>query len=156
MFDSLPEMENLFCHSYGKDKSTTMIRSIVEGSLGDIISAYQKFAEVLCNQLTSSEVRPNDFQMIEKGSRLFSKATGKGYDAFLTKEELSFLNLMFQRRHVMEHNGGMVDEYYIHKSNDNSYLVGQRLVIRENEILHLIEIVKALSSDLKKLVGKMS
>lgn len=151
MLDSLPEMENLFCHSYGKDKSTTMIRSIVEGSLGDLISAYQKFAEVICNQITSSEVRPNDFQMIEKGSCLFSKATGKGYDAFLTKEELSFLNLMFQRRHLMVHNGGMVDEYYIHKSNDNSYIVGQRLVIRANDILRLINTVKKLATGIKML-----
>ena len=151
MFDSLPEMENLFCDSYGKDKSRTMIRTLVESSLGDVVSAYQKFAKIIFCQLSSSEVRSNDFQIVEKGSRLFIEAAGKGYKAFLTKEELSFLNLMFQRRHLMVHNGGIVDEQYIHKSNDNSYIIGQRLVIHENDILRLINTVKKLATGLKML-----
>lgn len=151
MFESLPEMENLFTQSFGRDKATTMIRELVEGMLGDVVSAYQKFAEVLYNRISSSEARPNDFQIIEKGSSLFEKATGKGYNSWLTKNELSFLNRMFQQRHVIEHNGGFVDEQYIQKSKDNSYIVGQRLVIHEKDLFLFIKIVSKLATGLKSL-----
>lgn len=151
MFESLPEMEDLFTQSFGKDKAATMIRESVESMLGDVISAYQKYAEVIYNGFPSATARSNDFQIIEKGSRLYSEATGKGYDTFLSKEELNFLNLMFQRRHIMEHNGGMVDDQYINKSNDRSYIIGQRLVIKEKEIIRLIELTIKLAQGLKTL-----
>ncbi len=151
MIESLPEMENLFTQSFGIDKATTMIRELVAGLPVHVVSAYQQFAEGLFNQVSSSAVRPNDFQIVEKGSRLFFEATGKGYEDFLTEAELNFLNLMFQRRHVIEHNGGMVDEQYVKKSNDDSYVVGQRLVIRGDDILRLIDTVKKLAIGLTML-----
>ena len=42
-----------------------------------------------------------------------------------------FLNLMFQRRHVYEHNAGVADEKYMARSGDTSVVVGQ--AIRETE-----------------------
>lgn len=54
------------------------------------------------------------------------------------------MNLYFQRRHLVEHNNGLVDQRYIDKSGDISYQVGQRIVIKEkdiNELLHIIEIL---------------
>jgi len=152
MIESLRAMEVVFSQSFGINKAATMIRELVEDCLGNVVSGFQKFAEVIFYQLCSSEVRPNDFQIVEKGSRLFCKVTGKGYDTWLTQDELFFLNKMFQRRHLMVHNGGMVDLQYLQKSNDSSYVVGQRLVIRECDILQLIVILKKLAMGFRIVV----
>ena len=129
MINSLPEMEMLLAQSYGKDKASTMCRTMLEGSLGDVVSAFQKFAEVKYKSVSNKNVKVNDFQNVEKGSKLFEDAIGKGYSTWLNDEELLEMNLVFQKRHIIEHNGGMIDEMYIKKSNDTNYCVGQRIVI---------------------------
>lgn len=156
MIESLRAMEVMFSQSFGIDKAATMVRELVEDCLGNIVSGFQKFAEVIFHKLCSTEVRPNDFQIVEKGSRLFCNVTGKGYDTWLTQDELVFLKIMFQRRHLMVHNGGMVDLQYLQKTNDSSYLVGQRLVIRECDILQLIEFIKRIAKGYKRIVIEMS
>lgn len=150
MVDSLPKIEEIYTEAYGKDKAVSMCRSMLEGSLGDVVSAFQKFAELKYRALSRKDVKVNDFQIIDKGSRLFREACGKGYNCWLSANELKDMNLMFQRRHVYEHNGGIVNEKYIEKSADKSYLIGQRLVIHNGEVKDFITIVKKLADGLKQ------
>jgi hypothetical protein len=153
MVDSLPEMEEMLTKSYGKDKAVSMCRSMLEGSLGDVVSAFQKFAEMKYKSVSGKDAKVNDFQIVEKGSRLFKEACGKGYDCWLSADELVNMNLMFQRRHIYEHNGGIVDEKYVEKSGDSSYKVGQRLVIHNREVKGFITIIKKLTKGLLQLQG---
>jgi hypothetical protein len=151
MINSLPEMEELLEKAYGKDKAVSMCRSMLENSLGDVVSAFQKYAEMKYETISGKEARANDFQIVDKGSQLFETDFGKGYSAWLSDNELCEMNLMFQRRHLYEHNGGIVDEKYIKKSGDDSYKVGQRLVIHNNDVVRFIRIVKQLTDGLKQL-----
>lgn len=48
----------------------------------------------------------------------------------IDQDDVDFATLMFHRRHVYEHNGGEVDEKYIHDSGDTS--VRPKQVIRES------------------------
>lgn len=151
MIISLPEMENSLAKSHGKDKAVSICRAMLEGSLGDVVSAFQKFAEEKYKTLSTKLVRVNDFQIVDKGSALFLKATGQGYNTWLTDDEIEFMNLMFQRRHVFEHNGGIVDQKYLANSRDTTYAAGQRLVIRDGDAVGLIKIVKKLGQGIKTL-----
>lgn len=152
MINSLDEMEELFKKQYGKDKAKSMCNEMLEGTLGDIVSAFQLYAATIYNQITSKNVRKNDFQIIEKGNKMFLDATGKNYENFITAEEINIINISFQKRHVLEHNGGIVDEDYLKKSGDSIYTLGQRLIINKVEILHIIEIIKKLALGLKSLI----
>ena len=124
---------------------------MLESSLGDVVSAFQKFAESRYRAISSKSIRVNDFQIVAKGSRLFEEVCGMNYGSWITDADQFFMNLMFQRRHIMVHNGGLVDEQYIHKSGDDSYSAGQRLVIRDMDVTKLIIIVEKLGSGLKSL-----
>ena len=144
MLDSVDQMKALFSEKYDNDKAETMCRSMIEGSLGDCVSAFQKFAERRYTEITGKSARVNDFQIIEKGSNLFRSAVGYGYEKWLSEYELSMLKLYFQRRHLFEHNNGMVDEQYLSKTGDTNYSVGQRLIIRKNEVEEVLKILKKL------------
>lgn len=156
MIGSLPEMENLLTQTHGKDKAVSMCRAMLEGSLGDVVSAFQKFAEVKYKTLSLKSVRVNDFQIVKKGSELFFEATGYGYNTWLTDYEIESMNILFQRRHVLEHNGGIIDTKYLQKSNDSTYTVGQRLVIHREDAEKLIEIIKKLVQGIKGLQSNAS
>lgn len=151
MLKSLPEMKQLLTESYGRDKAETMCRGLLESSLGDIVSAFQKFASCHYDKLTGEISRVNDFQIVEKGSQLFKDAAGKGYEEWLSDKELHDMNMFFQRRHLIEHNNGMVDQKYVDKSGDNSYVIGQRLVVKESDAYALLAIIKKLAKGLMTL-----
>ncbi len=49
----------------------------------------------------------------------------------LKPDDVAFATLMFHRRHIYEHNGGMVDEKYLKDSGDT--IVRLRQVIHESQ-----------------------
>lgn len=150
MIDTLDDVESHLSKKIGKDAAKDIARKMQEDCLGDIVSAFQKYAELLYLQISENSVRVNDFQIVDKGSKLFLQACGKGYESWLSQTELKRMVLFFQRRHVLEHNAGIVDQRYIEKSGDTHYKVGQRLVIKKNEVCELLEMVKKLCSGLAK------
>lgn len=134
----------------GIDEASKMCRSMLESTLGEIVSAFQKFAkENLINNssLDTSKIKVNDFQIVEKGSNLYNKHLNKPYNKFITEDELKFMNIMFQRRHILEHNEGIIDEKYKEKSFDKSYIVGQRVIVKKEDIFKLLEIIKKLTNN---------
>ena len=149
--ESLPELEQLFIKTYGDDMARNMCLSMIESTLGDVVAAFQAFAKLRYQQLSKEHVHANDFQIIEKGSSLFKSAIGKGYDTWLSDSDLRFLNLMFQRRHVFEHQAGLVDEKYLQKSGDTSYYKGQRVVIRGEDIGRIVDLLLKLASGLRSI-----
>lgn len=151
MLESLSDMKSMLTEKYNVDSAETMCRSMVESSIGDMVSAFQKFASCKYEELSGKTSRVNDFQIIEKGSNLFEQETGKKYSDILSEPELNFMQLMFQRRHILEHNNGMVDQQYLDKSGDISYILGQRIIVKEMDAYNLINILTKLGHELMKL-----
>lgn len=152
--NSLSEMQELLERIYDIDTVANMIQNMIETSLKDIISAYQKFAMESFNKGCTKKVRPNDFQIVDKGSSLFQKNYGVGYYEWLTSDEISFMNLMFQRRHILEHNNGIVDDKYLHNSKDTLYKMGQRVVCKKDHVLKLLDLIRKLSVTISVVVEK--
>ena len=136
---------------HGKDKAVTMCRSMLESSIGDIVSSFQKFAAVVYTEQSGVDARVNDFQIVEKGSSLFQKSCGKGYDNWLSAKEIDTLNRFFQQRHLIEHNSAIVDQMYIDKTTDTSYSVGQRLIVKNEDVLRFLSIVQKLGKGLLRI-----
>ena len=86
---------------------------------------------------------------------MFEIDVDKAYSELLSSNELSFMNIMFQRRHLIEHNNGIVDQKYIDKSGDCSYAIGQRLVVKENDAYSLLQIIKKLGKGLSEIKCKV-
>ena len=151
MLESLREMKAMLTDKYNADSAETMCRSMLESSIGDMVSAFQKFASCKYEELSGKTSRVNDFQIVDKGSKLFEEETGKKYSDWLTAGELAFIKLMFQRRHLLEHNNGMVDQQYLNKSGDTSYSLGQRIIVKEADAHSLLAILKKLGNSITTL-----
>lgn len=151
MIDSLEEMKTMLIAKYNVDTAETMSRNLLESTIGDIVSAFQKFASCKYDELSNRTSRVNDFQIVAKGSNLFEQISGKGYDAWLSSSELDFLNMMFQRRHLLEHNNGIVDQRYLDKSNDTSYVLGQRIIVKVTDAYSLLKVIRKLGDELMTL-----
>jgi uncharacterized Zn finger protein (UPF0148 family) len=130
-----------------KDEAELTCRSLQETCISDGVVAFQKLCEGLYEPYGKAPF--NAFQRLEKGSELWTKTFGKGYKDWLTPSELIELNVLFQKRHLLSHNEGIVDEKYISKSGDSSYKLDQRIVVTVNDVESLLLILNKLSEALK-------
>ena len=151
MLDALPGIKAHLESSNNRDAADNICRGMLESSLGEIVSGFQKYAACRYEMLSGkSGVRVNDFQIVDKGSKMFSELCGDGYEKWLTSGELVFLKIMFQRRHILEHNNGIIDQKYIDNSGETLYKVGQRLVVHQHDVRRMLAIVQKLGAGLKQ------
>lgn len=141
--------------AFDEDLAQNSVRHMLEDSLGRLVSAFQQFSDILFEKLpnvASVKRRKNVFQNLAESSALWKSAIGKGYDDMLSSSELQEMESLFQKRHLIAHRNGLVDQEYIDKSGDKSYTIGQRLVINESAVLRLAELVLKLASELRRFV----
>jgi hypothetical protein len=62
--------------------------------------------------------------------------------------ELPFITRMVQRRHILIHNGGVVDDEYMRLSGDTQARLGERIRISSNEAKHFVEVVHDMGLNL--------
>lgn len=134
-----------------KDEAEMTCRSLIETSLDECVVAFQRFCEVTYTKLNPSvKIRFNAFQKLDVGGKYWKELYGESYSDWLTKSEFSKLNELFQKRHLLSHTEGMVDQKYIDRSGDTIYSVGQRIVVKEKDVLKLKNLVEKIIATLRE------
>jgi hypothetical protein len=62
--------------------------------------------------------------------------------------ELPFITKMVQRRHILIHNGGVVDDEYLRLSGDTKARLGEQIRVSSNEAKHFVEVVAEMGLNL--------
>ncbi len=133
------------------DVAANTARHILENGLVKLVASFQRYAEARFHSLPNAgtfTVRKNLFQNIGESSTLWRSATGKGYEDFLDSPSLAALKVFFQQRHLLAHREGIVDQEYIDKTQDTTYRVGQKLIIKDSAVNRLADLVECLASQL--------
>ncbi len=139
-----------------EDEAENTSWSLIESCFSDCISAFQRLAGQLYIKMPDNPPPPrNAFQKLQQGSELWRSAIGQGYDDWLTPLELDRLNVLFQRRHLLEHTEGIVDQLYIDRSRDGSYRIGQRIVVTENDARQMLALVRKLADALRNRLREL-
>jgi uncharacterized Zn finger protein (UPF0148 family) len=141
-----------------KDQAETTAISLVESSLQDCVTAFQTLCAGLFSRVAPGVTAPpNVFQRIEDGSDLWTREKGIAYSDFLSTAELQRLGVHFQRRHLLAHSLGLVDEKYVRKTGDPVWRVGQRLVISPADVRDCVALIRKLTLGLRaRLTGPTS
>lgn len=146
--DNIPAVKTALIEASGKDEAEITCRSLLETCISDGVVAFQKYCEGLYSDYGNPPF--NAFQRLEQGSELWKNAVQKGYNDWLEESELRDLNILFQKRHILSHNEGIVDSKYISKSGDQSYKEGQRIVISNNDVDALLNCLNKLGQALER------
>lgn len=150
--DNLGIIRQALIESTGKDEAEVTCRSLLETCISDGVVAFQKFCEGLYVEF--GEPPFNAFQRLDQGSELWEKEIRHGYGDWLDQDELQRLKVLYQKRHILAHNDGLVDAQYIKKSGDGTYKEGQRIVVSERDIGELLACLDKLGSGLKAACEK--
>ncbi len=144
--DSEETIRQALSDAVGRDEAELTCRSLRETCLSDGVTAFQKYCEGLYEPFGKAPL--NVFQRIDEGSDLWRPAVGRGYESWLTAHELSSLRVLYQKRHILAHNEGIIDQRYIEKSGDSTYKPGQRLVVIKGDIENLLSLLEKLGNGL--------
>jgi uncharacterized Zn finger protein (UPF0148 family) len=138
-----------------KDAAENASRLVLEQSLTKLVGGFERFTEALFSKTPAAQntkVKRGAFQRLDEASDLWKGAIGKGYGDIILPGEFTELKRAFQRRHLIAHCDGVVDADYVVKSGDQDLCIGQRIRIKEPEILRAVHLLQTLSSGLRKEV----
>ena len=132
-----------------KDDAERICNSLIESSVPDLVVAMQRLCECVYPTLNGAvSLQKNVFQRLNDGNLLWKNICGYGYCDWLTEEEYHLLQKCFQQRHLLQHKDGVIDQEYLDKSGDTSYMVGQHLIIREQDVLAYSRIIKKIGDQI--------
>ncbi len=136
-----------------KDQAQNTARELLETSVKDVVSAFQRFCEhKFRNKYPGIKLKMNVFQRLYDGSKLWKDNLGSGYRDWLSKSEFDFMFLMFKRRHLLEHQQGIVDQKYLDDTSDSGYQIGERLVITQVDAKRFYDIVRKVINEIKSKI----
>lgn len=61
------------------------------------------------------------------------------------------LVVLVNRRHLLTHGNGIVDDRYLRKSGDNTYELGQRIVVNNADLTNLLDLIEKIIHGLSRL-----
>ena len=129
-----------------KDQAENTCNSLIETGISDCVTAFQRYCEVTYSShpKKKKKITPNTFQRLDEGGKLWDELIGRSYSNWLKAAELKRLNILFQRRHLLQHTQEMVDQKYLDKTGDKKYKLNQKIVIKEKDVIEMIGYIKKL------------
>ena len=135
-------------------------RRLVENGLEDCVSVFDGFGRELCrvyarNATNRAIVGRISFQDLEGAKRRLREAYGIDLSSAVTAGEWQSLVRAFQRRHLIAHRVGVVDQAYVAKAADTEAVVGRRIHIKPDEVWDLLQLVGKVAQGLSIALDKL-
>jgi len=130
-----------------KDLSETLINDALE----NVVSAFDGFGREVCRVRSKSSNNPEEvlkirFQNIDGAKKKIIDLFGVNISQCLSSDKWDFAIKEFQKRHLVSHKMGIVDQEYIDKSHDLEAIVGRKISISSEEVERLILIILNLAN----------
>jgi len=123
---------------------------LIENALEDCVSSFDGFGRSLCtanaNKSTNSKsIEKISFQNLEAAARKTKEVFGLDLKSLLEDSEWNALIVGFQKRHLISHKMGIIDEEYLNKTADHTAILGRKISITAQEISLVGELIVKLA-----------
>ncbi len=130
--------------SLAETLDTEMAEHLVGDALENVVSAFDGFGRELCAQ-KETEIR---FQNIVSARRRVQEAFGFDFASEISADSWTVICRVFEKRHLLSHKMGVIDEDYVRKANDPTAMVGRRVRVAPDEVAVAIGLVERLGHKL--------
>lgn len=140
--EGLGKLHSLYEEDYSVEEAERQVDLLREDTMGSLVGTFESFAKNRYVELGGTLPKGNVFQRVADGSELFDRLVGKPYGDFIDENGVKDMTILFNRRHLLTHCNGIVDEKYIRNTGDNSYELGQRIIVKDKDLLRLLDIIE--------------
>ena len=132
-----------------------MSERLVEEALQSTISAFDGLGRILCTALKNKAKFPEkiekiSFQNIRKAKTDIQNQFNFDFTSGVSEDSWRFINICFQKRHLLSHNLGIVDQEYISKTNDRSVVIGKRIHITPDDSIEFINMIQEIGNSISR------
>lgn len=125
-------------------------RSLIENALEDAVSSFDGFGRELCRLRASTSDEPKlaqsiSFQNLEQAEQRVAKAFGLQLSALCDPDAWRSTHVSFQRRHLLAHSMGVIDQAYLDKTGESTSLLGRRVEVSAAEVEQLVANLREVS-----------
>ncbi len=126
---------------------------LINDSLENAVSSFDGFGRATCTAFAArsnheNQAREITFQNIgnaqTKVQKLFSLDITGGIDT----NDWDFVIKGFQKRHLLAHKMGVIDDEYIKKAKDPKAVAGRKIVVTPDEVLQLTQLIRTIGNNL--------
>jgi hypothetical protein len=133
---------------------------LIEDALEDCVSSFDGFGREICHLHAAKATNPVmaqkvSFQSLEGSNQKLSELFNVDIAAVLTGDEWKKSIRAFQKRHLLAHKMGAVDEEYIHKAGDGQAEVGRKVTVGADEVRDLIPILLKLAQTISDRLAQL-
>lgn len=126
---------------------------LTENALEDCVSAFDGFGREICRinakKLNDpAKAEQVSFQNLDGAKQNMTALLNFDLSAGITLDEWQSAIRGFQKRHLLSHKMGVVDQGYARKSGDAQAVVGRKVRIDAEEVRELVQIVGRLAQNL--------
>ena len=127
-----------------------LAEKLIDNALEDCVSTFDGFGRELCRvnankaRNSAKAVRMN-FQNLEAARKGFLDLFGIDLSTGVEPEEWRAAVVAFQKRHLIAHRLGVVDQDYIDKTGDSRAVVGRKIIVDAGDVKVLVRTIKTLA-----------
>lgn len=119
---------------------------LVENALEDVVSAFDGFGREHCSGIYNKI----SFQSISSAKTKLINDHGIDISAGLSPDQWSFVEEQFQKRHLLAHKMGIIDDEFVTKTGKSPSMIGRKVSITEDDVRTLINCLKVMAENLYK------
>jgi len=139
--------------AFAEIQEPSLTQMLVANALEDCVSAFDGFGRETCRvfaqKATDATKATNlSFQSISRARQRVSALFGLGIAHGVDAQQWALLLRCFQKRHLLAHTMGVVDQAYIDETRDPSAVVGRKIEIRPVEVRSLVEALRKVGEHL--------
>lgn len=117
---------------------------LIENALEDAVSAFDGYGREHCSKLSSRI----SFQNIASARGAVLRETGKDIAERFSTSEWHFVCDQFQKRHLLAHKMGIIDQEFVAKTDCSPALLGRKVSITSEDVQQLIRHLAMVAEDL--------
>ncbi len=135
----------------------TQERDLAEHLTGDalenVVSAFDGFGREICRVAAPKAANPPDaqdvrFQNLGGARTRVQKLFGFDLMTCVSGQDWEFACRCFQKRHLLAHKMGVIDDDYVRATEDSAAVIGRKIQIRTEEVKRLVDVVRQLGGKL--------
>ena len=126
---------------------------LIEDALENAVSAFDGFGRATSLAFANKSSDENQakeisFQNILNARNRIQTLCGIDFSSAIDEKEWETIIRCFQKRHLLAHTMGVIDDDYIKKSKDSKAILGRKIVITQDEVIELVQLLKKIGSNL--------
>jgi len=141
-----------------EDQESAVAQVLIENALEDCVSSFDGFGRETCRVFSSQAATPEKaaeirFQNIANARQRVQVQFGVNIADGLTESDWALVIRCFQKRHLLAHKMGVVDEEYIQATGDHTAVLGRKSQVDSTEVRDLVVVLRSLGKQLSDSLG---